>query len=368
MRSSALELAVVDFDRSKFLGGSDAAGVLKCSPYNTPVTIYLWKIGEPTPEMIEDLESKRKIFRRGKREEPHVVDDLAEDYGIRVVKRSTPAAPNRYFDPEHPFLAAEIDYEFIVTPEAAALVDERNHPEIAAAVRALVGTTQNGEVKTHHIFARNVFGTDGSDEVPIDYVAQAMHGMMVTGRQLCMYGVRSRLDDLRVYWILRDDESIAAMRKALVSFWFNNVLARVEPNPINLPDVSKLLMRRESIRVEASAYVIDQIAQLEEGRAKMRVGKEQEEEAKFQIGRFVLGEDKIIRPIGPRGGKKHVQPTALAKPLPHEVLIDGRATLVINLQRQNRIDTELVRKDYPDVAAACGYDIRFFRFDPPKRK
>lgn len=354
-------------DRTQFIGGSDAAGILGASQYQTPLEVYLWKIGEPTQDMLEKRESMAKIFRRGKREEPFVISDLEEDYGVKVTKRSLPHHKNYYFDKEFPFLAAEVDFEWEVTPNVAALVSDE-HPEIAALIRKLVGTTQNGEVKTHHQWAKTSFGDDGTDQTPIEYAAQALHGLGITGRQLCMFGVRSTLDDLRVYWIVRDDSIINDMRPRLVRFWKNNVLARVEPAPIRLPDVLKLFMRRDFIKVEASDDAITWLVRFEAAKTQERLALEEKEEMKFLIGQFMLGEDAIVRPVGARGGKKPIEPTAAAKPIAHELTIDGTPALVINLQSQHRIDTDLVKKDYPEAAAACGYDLKFFRFDPPRGK
>lgn len=357
-------------DRSQFLGGSDAAGVLGVSDYQTPLEVYLWKIGEPTQDMLDKLndpETQRR-FRRGKREEPHVINDLAEDYGVKIVKRSAPEAPNRYVDPEYPFLAAEIDFEFEVTPELVALVAAR-HPEIAAAVRNLVGTVQNGEVKTHHVFMQDFFGLDGSDEVPITYTAQATHGLMVTGRQLCMFGVRATMDDLRVYWILRDEENISVMRPRLVSFWRNNVLARVPPEVKNLPDVERLLRRTPAKTIEATPEVSELIAKMEELRAEERSAHEGVEDMKFQIGKAVLGAESLNRPVGPRGGLGSIQPTSAAPVDPHVVMVGGEPRLQISFLVRTGIDSEKVRTEYPEVAAACASASPYLKFGrPPKPK
>jgi hypothetical protein len=343
-------------DRKTFIGGSDAAAILKVSPWTTPFEVFLEKTGQ----LVRDIDPAReKLFRRGKRLEPIVVDMLIEDYGVKVTKRSTPTEPNRYVDPEHSFLAVEIDFEWEVTEEIAAQY---------GLDPALVGTIQNGEVKTVHHFAAAKFGEAETEEVPIEYAAQAMDGLMVTGRKLCMFGVLVGADNLSVYWIKRDEETIAGMRPMLVSFWEDHVLTGVPPEPINLPDVLKLFGRRESIQVEASGDAIKWLAQFEACKAAARAAEEGAEEAKFELGKFMLGEDAIVRPVGPRGGKKPIEPTAAAKPIAHELRIDGAPALVINLQRQNRLDTDLVRKEHPEVAAACTYELKFFRFDPPRKK
>lgn len=357
-------------DRRAFLGGSDAAAVLKCSPYPyaTPLGTYLRKIDEPTLEMLEHDAKMSKVFRRGKREEPNVINDLAEDLGVKITRRSLPGKKNYYTDPEFDFLRAEVDFEFEVTAELAALVAD-DQPEIAKALRDLIGTVQNGEVKTHIIFNPGLFGQEGTDQCPIEYTAQAMHGLMVSGRQICMFAVRSSLDDLRVYWVLRDESIIKTMRPGLVRFWRENVLARVEPDPIRQPDLTALFRRRDVIRVEASAEAVAWLGEFETAKSQARVALEQVEEMKFQIGKFMLGADSIVRPVGPRGGKNAVEPTAAAPKKPHELLINGAAVLLVSLQEQVRLDTAKVQKEHPDVAAACSKEISFFKYGkPPKPK
>lgn len=349
-------LPPVVVDRAKFLGGSDAAAVLKVSPWGTPLDVFLEKTGQATKEIDP---AREKLFRRGKRLEPVVIDMLIEEYGINVTKRSTPAEPNRYADPEHAFLAVEVDFEWEVQQ---ADIDRW------ALDQALLGTTQNGEVKTVHPFASGKFGEADTDEIPVEYAAQGMDGLMVTGRKLCLFAVLVGADNLTTYILKRDNETIAAMRPILVGFWKNNVLAGVPPDPVNLPDVTKLLMRRPSIKVEASAEAIGWLGEFEDAKSRARVALEVVEEMKFQIGKFMLGADAIVRPVGARGGKSPVEPTAAAKAIAHELTINTEPALVINLQQQSRIDTDKVRKEHPDVAAECSKELKFFKFDKPRKR
>lgn len=348
--------AELQADRKRFLGGSDAGAVLKVSPWATPLDVFLEKTGQATKEIDP---AREKLFKRGKRLEPVVVDMLIEEYQIKVTKRSTPAEPNRYVDPEHAFLAVEVDFEWEV---------QQGDIDRWGLDQALLGTTQNGEVKTVHPFASGKFGEADTDEIPVEYAAQGMDGLMVTGRQICLFAVLVGADNLTTYILKRDNETIAAMRPILVGFWKNNVLAGVAPDPLNLPDVTKLLMRRPSIKVEASAEAIGWLGEFEDAKSRARVALEVVEEMKFQIGKFMLGADAIVRPVGARGGKYPVEPTAAAKAIAHELTIDTEPALVINLQQQSRIDNDLVRKDYPEVAAACSYDLKFFKFAKPTQR
>lgn len=348
--------AALQVDRKRFLGGSDAAAVLKVSPWATPLDVFLEKTGQSVREVDP---AREKLFKRGKRLEPIVIDMLIDEYQIKVTKRSTPAEPNRYQDPEHDFLAVEIDYEWEVQQ---ADIDRWGLDQ------ALLGTIQNGEVKTVHPFASGKFGEADTDEIPVEYAAQGMAGLMVAGRKVCLFAVMVGADNLNCYPLKRDDETIAAMRRVLVGFWKNNVLAKIAPDPINLPDVTKLLMRTPAVQVEASAECIGWLGEFEAAKAQERAAKEAIEEYKFLIGKFVLGEAAIVRPVGPRGGKYPVEPTAAAKDIKHELTIDTEPALVINLQQQSRLDTDMVRKEHPEVAAACSYDLKFFKFDKPRKR
>ncbi|MFU7797208.1 YqaJ viral recombinase family protein, partial [Pseudomonas aeruginosa] len=75
-------------DRTKYLGGSDVAGILGISPWRTPLDVYLDKV-QPRTGPVDP--AKQKIFTRGQRMEPYVIDLLAEETGLKIVGRG-----NRY--------------------------------------------------------------------------------------------------------------------------------------------------------------------------------------------------------------------------------------------------------------------------------
>jgi predicted phage-related endonuclease len=341
--------AAPTIDRRRFIGGSDSAAIFGVSPWSTPLDIYLLKRDEYPATGREADPGKERIFRRGKRLEPVVIDMLVEEYGVEVTKRSPPENPNRYQDPEHPFLAAEIDFEWRVSAELA----ERHglDPE-------LVGTIQNGDVKTARGFGAKKFGEEGTDEIPIEYAAQFMHGLMVTNRQLTMVAVLVSMDDVLFYFIHRDDETIAAMRAKSVSFWFDNVQAGVPPDPVNLPDVMHLFRRDRGTLIEATPEIL---AKFDEYRDASDTANSLTREGgvldtlKFAIGAFMLGAEVYVEP--PEELAKHI----LTAP-------DGRELLAVSLQSQQRLDTKFVRERYPMIAAECSKTSRFFVFRPKRGK
>lgn len=343
--------APLPVDRKAFLGGSDAAAILGVSPWTTPLDLFLIKTGQKA-EFADP--AREKLFRRGKRLEPVVIDMLVEELGVKVTKRSLPEKPNRYADPELPYLAAEIDCEWEVTPEIAAKYD---------LDPALIGTTQNGEVKTVHPFASAKFGEAETDEIPIEYAAQAMHGLMVTGRHLTMFGVLVGADNLCVYFLPRDDETIAGLREKEQRFWEDNVLRGVAPEPVNLPDVLELFGRKPASRIEATEEVMGWVEQLAGARNQARQAEDIEVECKYQIGRYMLGVGGITLL---NGGK--LVPGADVKVGSHELTLKGAPILVVRKECQQRLDGDAIKARYPAIALECVKPIEFFKFAKPAKK
>jgi len=181
-----------EIDRTQFIGGSDTAAILGVSPWKSAYQLYQEKIGA----YVEDVTpQKRRIFARGKRWEPVVVEMLVDElqecgHDVQIIGRN-----QRYQDREFPFMSVEIDLELLVD-----------------------GEEFNNELKTVHPFAAKGWGEPGTDEFPIYYASQAMHGLMVTGRQRCIVAALIGADDLRIHQIERDDEPIAAMRARQIEF------------------------------------------------------------------------------------------------------------------------------------------------------
>jgi hypothetical protein len=340
--------------RTAFLGGSEVAAVLGVSPYDTPLDVYMRKTRrEDEPAGTLDP-WKARLFRWGKLLEPVVIKHLRADYGIRVTKTSTPRRPNRYTDPEFPFLQAEIDFEWRVTRQNA--LDYRLAEE-------LVGTVQNGEVKTVHTFAAAKFGDAETEDVPIEYAAQAMAGLMITGRKLTLFGVLTGTRDVTIYWIKRDEETIAAMRPKLVAFWNDHVLAGVPPDPINLPDVLRLFRKAPASQRVATPEMLELCEELKHANDAAAAAEEWATECKYELGKYILGATGILL-----GNKGRMLPAASTMPGKHLLLHDGRPALIVSLIQTSRLDGERFEHDHPELAAAYQKQISFFRFDRPRRK
>lgn len=262
---------VGQLERGTYIGGGDIAALLGVSPWRTPLDVYLSKIGQAPPERIDPERQKR--LNRGKRMEPYIVQMLEEDYGITITARG-----HRYVDPDYPFMAAEIDFEWFDD-------DPRE---------------RNGEIKTVAIMLgqTNPWGEPGTDEIPIYYAAQSMWGLGITGRETCQYGTLFGMDNLQLYALHRDDETIEQMRETARAFWMDHVVPRIPPPPKTLGDLAKLWPRETRVSIEATPEIEAALAEHRALGTKIRVAGEGRDEIDFQIKEFCGDHAEIITKDG----------------------------------------------------------------------
>jgi predicted phage-related endonuclease len=256
-------------DRSKHLGGSDAAAVLGISSWLTPVELWQQKVGLAANDVDPDRE---RIFERGRRLEPFIRDmviDKLRDQGHDV---DLLACNQRYFHPKYKFISTEIDFELRVD-----------------------GEELNSDAKSVTWAARKKWGEEGSEDIPIEYAAQFQVGLDVAPgqRKRCLVAALRSFDDVDIYWTVRDDETIEGIREKLVDFWESHVVTRVPPDPEKFSDISALFKQDNSRSIEASAEIVDKVDALREI-AKLRKELDAEEESlKFDIAQF-MGEHALL--------------------------------------------------------------------------
>jgi len=258
MNAPATLADVGTIDRRTYIGGGDISAIVGVNPFRTPLDVYLQKVGEAPPDKPDPKREAR--LRRGKLWEPIVVDMLREEHGIYVVARNA-----RYVDPEFPFLASEIDFEWTL----------RDSP------------VTNGEIKSVNPFAAQGWGEPETDEVPMYNAAQSQWGMMTTGRDLCQYGVVFGADDLTLYHVRRDDDVIAWLRDAAIQFWTEHVRPRIPPPPRTPEDLLKLWPRDTGRTIEATPKVAALYASLCELRERRKVADEGIKALQFELGEFM---------------------------------------------------------------------------------
>lgn len=261
-------------NRSLFLGASDIAAVLALSPYKTPVELWMEKTGrlktEPTPE-------QQRRFARGHRLEPVIREmtmDRLRDMGIeaRLI-----GVNQRYRDPEHPFLASEIDFELVLSGEMAI----NGNPVVFDKTKI------NVDAKSVTGFARKKWGEEGSEDVPIEYACQFQGGMMITGAQLTLVAALRSFDDVEFFWQVRDDEIINGMRPKLVDFWQRCVVGDVAPDPVDVFDVLRLYPKDNKQAKAATDEIAELVKQYATINKEISTREKEREAMKFEIGEFI---------------------------------------------------------------------------------
>lgn len=180
-------------DRTKYLGGSDAAAALGLSRWKSPLAVWAVKTGAISEEDI----SERLPVKLGVRLEEAVAELFEEQTG-KVVNRVNRTITH----PQYDFLRANIDRK--VLKEDAIL-----------------------ECKTTSAWKAKEW--DG-EEVPREYVIQALHYLAVTGAAKCYVAVLIGNQDFKIKTVERDERVISDLIRREVHFWNEFVLKNVPPS------------------------------------------------------------------------------------------------------------------------------------------
>lgn len=278
------------FDRRTFIGGSDAGAILGLSPWATPYEVWLEKIGERKPEDPK----KEKFFARRKRQEPVVLEMLADEKGI--VARSV---NTRAFHPKHDFLSCEID--------------------------AIAEDGLEIEIKTVHPFRAKEWGTEDTDEIPPHYTAQALHGLMVTGQPRRLVAALIGVDDLRIYMVERDDATLEQLLVHELAFW-KMVCDRTPPPAVKLSDVEKIygVDKGQVLAIDDQVGVIDSLQRIRTLKAQIKEDEKLLDDELLVVKSFM--KDAAVCTLG------------------------GKKACSWKAQVANRIDVELLRAEQPAIA------------------
>lgn len=302
-------------DRRTYLGGSDAAAVMGLSPWHTPVDLWRLKTGRAEPRAMNP--GRLRQLERGKRLEPVVLEMVVDKLREQGVEVEIVARNQRYDDPEHAFLSVEIDFELRLTG-TVTIGEERFY---------LRGELVNGDAKTVTGFARKKWGEEDTEEVPVEYAAQFMMGLMVAPgqRRLCLVAALIGLDDVAIYWIKRDDDTIAGMREQLVSFWVDHVQADVPPDPLRYSDIKDLYPRDNGRTCEATPEIAAKYAELRTINTSLSQLKERQAALQLDIGEY-LGDYMRLT-------------------------VNGREVITFKAHNDSRLDEAALRRAHPDLCA-----------------
>lgn len=188
--------------RTTFLGGSDAAGVLGLSRWDTPLSVWAEKTGQ---FVRPDLDSEAAEL--GRELEDYVAKRFCRKTGKSVVR-----AEGTVFHPDFGFLGANVD-------------------------RLLEGEEAGLECKTCSPWKSKEW--EGED-IPQEYIAQCYHYMMVTGLRKWYIAVLIGNQEFKWKEIAWDPKIGAQMLQRETTFWTEFVIPKVMPSQITRFDADTL--------------------------------------------------------------------------------------------------------------------------------
>lgn len=181
--------------RREGLGGSDAAAVLGLSNWTSSYGLWLDKTGQ-----APDDDQSSLAMRRGTYLEPFILAEaMAAEPDLHIDR-----APYMMRHPGHSFLLANID--------GAAVHSQRLGR----------GGAEAKNVNPH-------MAKHWADGVPAYYDAQVHHYMAVTGWTWWVVAADLGGDDLRTYYIERDDDLVEALIAREVEWWQRHIVEGIEP-------------------------------------------------------------------------------------------------------------------------------------------
>ena len=290
-------------DRSWYLGGTDAPAILGLSPWRTPLDVYLEKVGEGSDE------TDTPAMRWGR-----ILEDVLADEYSRMTGNKVRRKLEAIIHPKYNFIAGRIDRQVVRKPIIL-------------------------EVKTTSRKS-DEWGEPWTDDIPEHYIIQVQHYMGIANKSIAHIAVLFMMErDFKIYEVKRDDDLIKELFDQEVSFWRNHIEKRVPPDPVTSNDIRKRWrMSVPNSVVVANSDVSSLANELAELKRRIKSMQEREKEIVALIQEYM--EDS-------------------------ERLEDTDGSLIATWKNvvTKRVDTKILRKEFPEAAQKCEKEVSYRRFD-----
>lgn len=248
-------------ERKKGIGGSDAAGALRLSRYQSPRSVWLDK----TTEDVEDIDNEPMYW--GRALEPAIVSALGDREGLPVRR-----FPYMIRSKKWPWMQVNLD-----GLTDMAVIEAKN-----------VGLRMSDEWETE----------DGEALVPDHYNIQGQHACAVTGLPGVWFAVLIGGQDFRAIYVKRDDELISYLTSYLENFW--QLVLNGTPPAVDGSEATKKALKRQfgtdvvPDPIEVDDTMLDWLRQRRAIKAQMKDLKEHldsyENSIKAVLGHHEIGE------------------------------------------------------------------------------
>jgi len=270
--------------RAGGIGGTDAAAILGLSPYKRPIDIYAGKI---EPDKQPELD--KECLYWGSALEPIVRGRYQERFQVQVID---PVDLGTVFAKSRPW-------------NDSTLIEGRE-PWMLGAPDGWIPSVDSGlEVKCSSRKGQE-WGDEGSDEVPAHYLVQVAWYMAVCDAKGWNFAVLFSGNTLAQYRIQRDPQLEKDMIEACRSFWFDNVVKRVEPPIDESESYGRYLARKFSLNSGAiiknpSPEIVEWTLAMKTADDEAKSAEDRKREANNHL-RALLGDaQKAMTPYGSVG-------------------------------------------------------------------
>lgn len=234
--------------RKRGIGGSDAAAAIGVDQYRSPHALWLDKTDQG-----EDFDGNW-FTRRGIALEPLIRQDYSDKFG-REVK----------------------------IPEAIL-----RHPKYDFMISSLDGFSDDGRIQEFKTATSyRGWGDPGTDQIPHNYLVQVQHNLAVTGAAVADVGVSIAGGEPRYFTIEADAELQGMIIHAEEMFW-EKVKSRTEPEQMSIEEMRKRYNISEGSYAVADPVMLECIESLRKLKSHMAEVKNDEEELKENVQRFLL--------------------------------------------------------------------------------
>lgn len=273
--------------RKKGIGGSDAAAICGVSPYRTPLQVWEDKRGISGP--IPDNDA----MLWGRTLEP-IVRQRYSDVTGRSVKLPT----NIIYHPQYDFMLANID----------GFTDDHRGVEIKTTA-----------------YPKD-WGEPGTDEIPIGYIFQVQHYMIITGFPVFDVPVLVGGRDFRIYEVPADKELQEMIIEKEIAFW-KLVQEGIPPAPLNYKDVIRRFRTSKTSTITATSEIVHDVELLHDIQNKLSALEHEERDIKSRIMKTMCEHDTLVDVDG-------------------SVLVTWKSSKAVN-----RVDLKALQQEQPEIYA-----------------
>jgi predicted phage-related endonuclease len=225
--------------RRERIRSSDPARIMEISPYGGPLDVFVEKCGDETADSPTDA------MQTGNRLEGPIGEFMAERLGVKLIQN------------------VEVDAGDGVNAAAIDFTVEGPNPEKAVEAKAVSG---------QH---RDLWGADGTDQIPDHTLMQCSHQMLcLPSLKVVHVGVawiHNNGIEWRHYHCERNDQLIELIRASNADFWAKHILPRIPPAPgsgVSLETLKRLPRLGKSMPVAADLLLRHTVLSRLEGKFK----------------------------------------------------------------------------------------------------